>query len=243
LFIFFSTRLISKAQTDTNSVPISGFAIKLLPSGLIDMVHAVYAFSYEQVISRSSTFNLEAGFISQRLLYRDINKKNPNQIVGGFLLRPSIRFYFEDAYHKQRRLWLERNPGRTDAYYGDRTFRFVEIQPFFKSYFGTYTDWISINCNDRNLIYQKFTEIKYNKIAYGLTGLVGIVKRDSLFKIPYLVEYYLGLGIRRRDYELSNYPENGCFNNYLNSVYGFKNAWYPNIQLGLRVGIEFKKGN
>jgi len=243
LLFFFSTVLISKAQTDTNSVPISGIAIKFLPSGLFDMVHAVYSLSYEQGISRSSTLNLEAGFISSRLLYRDINRKNPNQIVGGLMLRPSIRFYFEDAYHKQRRLWLERNPGKTDAYYGDRIFRFVEIQPFFKSYSGTYTDWININCQDQSLRYQKFTELNYNKIAYGLTVLVGAVQKQSIFKMPFLFEYYLGLGIRRRDYELSNFPENGCPNFFFNSVSGFKKAWFPNFQLGLRMGIEIKKGN
>jgi hypothetical protein len=231
----------ANAQIDTNKVPISGFAIKILPSGLVDMMHAIYAFSYEQAISKSTTLNLEAGYINRGLLYRNINKNSPDQIIGGILLRPGIRFYFEDGYHKQRRLWLERNPGKSQPFYGNHVFRFIEIQSFFKSYFGTYSDWISVNCQDRNLRYQKFSEFKYNKTAYGLTVLIGVVQKDSLFKIPYLVEYYLGLGIRRRDYEISNFPENGCFNNYLNGVYGFKNAWYPNVQLGIRLGLEFKK--
>jgi hypothetical protein len=183
LFFLLSIGMKGNAKIDTNKVPISGFAIKILPSGLIDLVHAVYAISYEQAISKSTTIHLEAGYINRRLVYRSINPNNPNKIIGGLMLRPSIRFYFEDGYHKQRRLWLERNPGKSQPFYGNQTFRFIEIQPFFKSYFGTYTDWISINCQDRNLRYEKLTEVKYNKIAYGLTVLIGAVQKNTLFKI------------------------------------------------------------
>lgn len=214
VLLLFTIGLKSMGQTyDSAYTLVPRHVVKVLPSGLIDPFHQVFALSYERINPSRFAWQLEVAYLKRR------NPINPMGVSDGFLVRPSLKYYIEPTNYNE--------------------FRYVEIQPFFKHQLGEYTGWITKNCHDRNLQYERFEKVTYSKSAGGLNVLVGYMMMFELWKCIGVLDLYLGGGVRYRTYSSDEINGQNCISRWDNGITGLQKGWYPNMQIGIKLGLGF----
>src|SRR5690606_1821713 len=135
------------------------------------------------------------------------NQKNSN----GFIFRPAVRHYFTAS-------------GK----------HFIEAEFHYKVVNHEMEDWLGRDVVEGVPSYEQFTNFIYRRQSLGVNIKTGVQSRVSKNDKLWL-EFYLGLGLRKRWEGLHNEP-NSIFNN-ANTMFRnmSENEIYPAVPIGLRL--------
>lgn len=141
--------------------------IRINVSGLLDPIETNFSGGLEYRLKDNVAISLDAGYIFYNNYYQ---QRNGNS--SGFLLRPAIRYYTDDA----KRFY-------------------IEAEFHFKKVTTKLTDWLGKDCVNDVRTYEEFTSFKIRKNVLGVNLKIGyqvkLSKNDKLWLEP-----YFGLGIR-----------------------------------------------
>jgi len=214
----FETEAVANPDSIVFSRPLNMF--KFLPSGVLDIPNAVYAFSFERALRQSPvSIGMEFGFMGKSNWGFNNQDRNPDQLREGYLIRPFARYYTGG-------LW-EGNLG------------YVEFQPFYKFQERTYEDWLIKIDPATSARYQRFEKISYRKSAVGFNVLLGFTQETSNSRYCGLIEGYVGVGLRYKDIDYSDFSPSTVVPTELSEDWSVENrrGLYPTIQFGIRLGV------
>lgn len=215
LFAFLFLSLLAQVWAgprDSTDYALPTHVLKVMPSGFINPFHRIYSGSYEFIIPGGPGFELEVAAIGP--VYR-----GPFGDVSGYMIRPSFRRY--------------------GAFSGDEQ-QYLAFQPFYKNFTTNYTDWITINCEDATRRYEQYKTVRYRQTALGLNVLAGYVSGFQEGNCFFLLDAYVGFGVRYREYYSADFTSKECIPGDLKGFGGLERGWLPTVQAGLKLGFGYR---
>lgn len=215
-FLFFLLLIVSFQVTysQKTSLQAKDKLIRINISGLLDPIETNFSGGLEYRLKDNLAVSLDVGYIFYNYYYQ---QRNGNS--SGFLFRPAIRYYTDEA----KRFY-------------------IEAELHFKTVTTKLTDWLGKDCVNDVRTYETFTAFKIRKNVIGLNLKIGyqikLSKDDKLWLEP-----YFGLGARLKNEFVLNEPTS-CYN--FASIFNRRNGndiantdkMQGSVPLGLRFLIK-----